>query len=118
MVIHIGMSKALVVTAFQRTDGLKLVGEHHASQTEQRLQFIVSVLHPSYASLLLSEGFELRLVRQFYVHRHLITWQVFFDFARVVVSYDFHVRHIVGRNISGCEVIFSSQEVESLDIEL
>ena len=34
VVVHVGPCKALVVAALHRADGLELVGEHHARQTE------------------------------------------------------------------------------------
>ena len=118
VVVHVGPCKALVVAALHRADGLELVREHHARQSQQGLQLIVAVLHVARSRFLLPERLELRLVRQFDVHRHLVARHVLLHPSAVVVAHYLHVRHIVRWDVPRRQVVLASQQVHALDVEL
>ena len=115
MVKHVSTSEVLVVASLQRADGLELVGEHHACYAEKKP-------HPRrpspYSRFFLSERLELSLLAQFDVHRHLVARYVLLHASAVVVAHDFHVRHVVRRDVPRCQVIFATQQVQTLDVEL
>ena len=118
VVVHVGPCKALVVAALHRADGLELVREHHARQSQQGLQLIVAVLHIARSRLLLPERLELCLVRQFDVHRHLVARHVLLHPSAVVVAHYLHLRHVVRRDVPRRQVVLASQHVQPLDVEL
>ena len=118
VVVHVGPCKALVVAALHRTDGLELVREHHARQTEEGLQPVITVLHIACSRLLLPERLKLRLVRQFDVHRHLVARHVLLHPSAVMITHYLHLRHIVRRDVPRRQVVLAAQQVHALDVEL
>ena len=118
VVEHVGPCKALVVTTLHRTDGLELVREHHARQSQQGLQLIVAVLHVARSRFLLSERLELRLVRQFDVHRHLVARHVLLHPSAVVITHYLHLRHVVRRDVPRGQIVLAAQHVQPLDVKL
>ena len=72
----------------------------------------------SRSRLFLPERLELRLVRQFDVHRHLVARHVLLHPSAVVVAHNLYVRHIVRRDVPRRQVVLAAQQVHALDIEL
>ena len=82
------------------------------------MQSVIAVLHIARSRFLLSERLELRLVRQFDVHRHLVAWHVLLHPSAVVVAHYLDIRHVVRRDVPRRQVVLAAQQVHALDIEL